>query len=234
MMGIDQKIVGRFQELENRAGQLLQTKTIKGGEKGYIGPYRATNPTYEALDSDMAIQWGANCLHLLKQIFDQNHDHYIEFKRLFADFSNPSNFEIIKQGFAILRAAKDDYEHGYLFDTRVLIEAEVFSDFLEQAGHLLKNGYYGPAALIAGCVLEDGLRKLCQRNNVSLPTKATIDPMNVELVKAGVYSTLTQKTITTLADIRNKAAHGKWNEFDDKYVEQMISQVRTFMTAHFN
>jgi hypothetical protein len=114
-----------------------------------------------------------------------------------------------------------------------LIEAEVFGDFLEQAEHLLKNGYYGPAAVITGCVLEDGLRKLCQRNNVSLPAKATIDPMNVELAKAGIYNTLSQKRITALADIRNKAAHGKWSEFNDEDVRQMISQVRSFMEDHF-
>ncbi|MDT5270012.1 MAG: hypothetical protein QOH49_2198 [Acidobacteriota bacterium] len=232
-MGVDKKIIGRFQELENRADQLLQTKTSKGGETGYILNSRVTNPTYYSLNPELAIQWGANCLHLLKQVFSQENDYYIEFKRLFSDFSESANFEAIKQALGILKAGRDDVEHGYLFDTHVLIEAEVFDDFLEQAEHLLKNGYHGPAAVVVGSVLEDGLRKLCQRNNVSLPAKPTIDPMNIELVKASVYNTLTQKRITPLADIRNKAAHGKWNEFNDKDVEQMISQVRSFMEDYF-
>jgi hypothetical protein len=233
-MRIDQKIVGRFQDLENRANQLLQARTVKGGEKGYLFHTPVTNPTYYSVDCELSIQWGASCLHLLKQIFTQESDHYIEFKRLFSEFSEWKNFEVVRQAFGILKAAKDDYEQGYLFDTRVLIEAEVFSDFLEQADQLLKNGYYGPAAIVAGCVLEDGLRKLCDRKNVILPSKATIDPMNIALVKAGIYNTLTQKKITALADIRNKAAHGKWGEFSNKDVEQMIVQVQDFMAVHFS
>lgn len=61
-----------------------------------------------------------------------------------------------------------------------------------------------------------------------------MDPMNVELTKAGVYNTLIQKRITALADLRNKAAHGKWNEFDGTDVRQMIDQVRTFMENLFS
>ena len=45
------------------------------------------------------------------------------------------------QALGTLRAAKDDYEQGYLFNTRILIEAEVFDEFLEQAEHLLDSGY---------------------------------------------------------------------------------------------
>lgn len=103
----------------------------------------------------------------------------------------------------------------------------------DQATHLLENGYYGPAAVIAGSVLDDGLRRLCQQNAIVLPPKSTIDPMNVALVKGGVYNTLLQKKITALADLRNKAAHGKWNEFDQNDVKQMIGEVRIFMENTF-
>jgi hypothetical protein len=37
-----------------------------------------------------------------------------------------------------------------------------------------------------------------------------------------------------LADIRNKAAHGKWDEFTKDDVEDMLRQVRQFMEAHFS
>ena len=58
--------------------------------------------------------------------------------------------------------------------------------------------------------------------------------MNAELAKSGVYNVLTQKKITALADLRNKAARGRWNEFTATDVEQMISQVRPFMEDHFS
>jgi hypothetical protein len=132
-----------------------------------------------------------------------------------------------------MKAGKEDFEHGYLFDTRALIQAEVFDSFLEQAAHLLEFGYYVPAAVIVGCVLEDGLRKLCQQNNIALKARMTINPMNDALAKAGVYGTLLQKRFTALADIRNKAAHGNSTEFGVKDVENMIQQVRLFMENCF-
>ena len=39
--------------------------------------------------------------------------------------------------------------------------------------------------------------------------------------------------LTYLAELRNKAAHGKWNEFTDKDVEGMLEDVRRFMEEHF-
>ena len=55
----------------------------------------------------------------------------------------------------ILRAAREDYANGYLFDIKQLIAAEVFDDLLEQAEHLLDAGYQEAAAVLAGAVLED-------------------------------------------------------------------------------
>jgi hypothetical protein len=232
-MNPEQKIISRFQELADYESWVMKTR-VTGGGASFTNKVAALIPAYDHVGSELVSQWGTSCLHLLKQVFGVESDHYLNFKELFpqlTDFHNGT--ENFKKALGVFKAAKDDYEHGYLFDTRSLIQAEVFDDFLEQAEHLLKNGYFGPAALVAGSVLEDGLRKLCQRKNISLPARVTIDPMNVELAKAGIYNTLSQKRITALADIRNKAAHGKWNEFNDKDVQQMISQVRSFMEDHF-
>lgn len=181
-------------------------------------------------DSELAHQWATSCLNLLGRVFGKESDHYSKFESLFTKLGSGAN--LVKM-LGILKGAKDDFENGFLFETRSLIQAEVFDDFLEQADHLLEKGYFAPAAVIAGGVLEDGLRKLCLRQSISLPAKPTIDPMNVELVKTGIYNTLEQKRITALADLRNKAAHGKWAEFSEKDVEMMISQVRAFMEKHF-
>jgi hypothetical protein len=58
--------------------------------------------------------------------------------------------------------------------------------------------------------------------------------MNSELAKKAVYSKLVQKKITTIADLRNSAAHGKWDEFDRSDVEAMLRDVRDIMTKHFS
>lgn len=83
-------------------------------------------------------------------------------------------------------------------------------------------------------MLEDGLKKICDKKSIALPPKATIDPINIGLAKAGIYTKLVQKKITALADLRNKAAHGEWDQFYHNDVEDMIRDVRRFMEEYFS
>jgi hypothetical protein len=50
---------------------------------------------------------------------------------------------------------------------------------------LQRTGYYVAAAVIAGTGLETALRDLCQRNQEGI---GTLDRMNAELAKKGVYN----------------------------------------------
>lgn len=138
----------------------------------------------------------------------------------------------VERGIGILAAAKEDIEKGYIQNIRNLVMAEVFSDLLDQAQELLDAGYHGPAAVLAGAVLEDNLRKLCVENGIELPEKPKMDKMNADLAKAEVYNKIKQKQVTTYAGIRNSAAHGKWNEFNAEEVKQMIEWVTRFSEEH--
>jgi hypothetical protein len=123
-------------------------------------------------------------------------------------------------------AAKDDYEGGYLTRLRDLLQAEVFESELEQAQELLRVKYKGAAAVIAGTVLETTLRQLCKDHQLE-PGK--LDKMNADLAKAGVYNSLNQKRILSLAAIRNSAAHGKNDDFTHDDVSAMIRDVESFV-----
>ncbi len=68
----------------------------------------------------------------------------------------------------ILHALRDDYCAGYLQSVTELIHADLFSDFLEMADHLIEQKYKDPAAVITGSVLEEHLRKLCDKNGMIL------------------------------------------------------------------
>lgn len=219
-MKIEQKFIDRFTELIERGEEIRKS-------------YRGYQDESYSFDFTSAVQWKVNCLSFLTKVFGDENIYFRQFEGHFR-INDQSSIASFGEVVSVVKAAKEDYENGYLFDTRTLIEAEVFNDFLEQAQELFKKGYYQPAAVIAGGVLEDGLRKLCNRNSIALPAKATIDPMNVELAKAGIYTKLIQKKITALADLRNKAAHGEWTEFTEKDVEDMIRNVRRFMEDYFS
>ena len=137
----------------------------------------------------------------------------------------------------VLRAIRDDYAAGYLHSVMELIHADLFSDFLEMADHLMEQGYKDPAAVIAGSVLEEHLRKLCDKNgsiDVKKPDGASkkADSLNSELAGATVYSKLDQKNVTSWLDLRNKAAHGRYTEYTKDQVALLIQSIRDFITRN--
>jgi len=135
----------------------------------------------------------------------------------------------------VLRALREDYEAGYMRTVEELIHADVFADFLEMADELHGKGYKDPAAVIAGSVLEEHLRKLAAANAVPVeradgkPRNA--DSINSDLAKV-VYGKLDQKSVTAWLDLRNKAAHGHHDQYDTHQVDGLIRDVRAFLTRH--
>jgi hypothetical protein len=139
----------------------------------------------------------------------------------------------------IVQALREDYEAGYIRAIEELIHADLFDDFLEMAEYFLGDGYKDPAAVIAGGVLEEHLRNLCQKNSISLVVKTNsgdrpkkADSMNAELAGANVYSKLDQKSITSWLDLRNNAAHGKYSEYTKEQVSLMLQGTRDFIVRH--
>ena len=108
---------------------------------------------------------------------------------------------------------------------------------MEMANYLISENYKDPAAVIAGSVLEEHLRQLCHKNKIEvehdnkgkkIPKKA--DGLNSDLARARVYTNLDQKQVTAWLDLRNKAAHGKYNEYSKDQVDLMIQGIINFLT----
>jgi hypothetical protein len=68
----------------------------------------------------------------------------------------------------IITAAMTDFREGFMADTKLLVSAEVFADFLIQAEVLLENDYKDAAAVLIRAVLEDGLRRVCVSMGISI------------------------------------------------------------------
>ena len=178
-------------------------------------------------------QMRSGTLSFLKNLFEEGHPFYKEFNRK-VESSTPSHTVI---AIGILMAVKQEIDGGWIFTMKGLVSAEIFSDFLEMADHLLHEGYKDPSAVMIGSVLEEHLRQLCIRNGIpteadkggkSIPKKA--DLLNTELASLNIYNKLDQKTITAWLDLRNKAAHGKYEEYSKEQVVLMYSGVSNFIS----
>ena len=137
----------------------------------------------------------------------------------------------------IVDSLREDVAAGYLRSHAELIHGELFADFLEMGEHLLNEGYKDPAAVIAGSSLEAHLRQLCAKTGIATETTTPAgvtphkaDRLNADLVKAGTYTKLDQKNVTAWLDLRNKAAHGHYGEYEGAQVSLLIAGVRDFMT----
>jgi hypothetical protein len=162
-------------------------------------------------------------------VFGVDDIHYKSFHEAHESFLQTNKPAFFRRCMFILSAAREDYEGGYLFDVRGLIQAEVFDDVLEQATELVRVGYKDAACVVAGVALETTLKELCSRHNIP-PCK--LDRMNADLYKAGVYNLVLQKQITAWAERRNRAAHGEWNEYNQADVQDMISGVTRLIAEY--
>lgn len=187
--------------------------------------------TYEAVDGGQNKGFRAAVLSFIEMVYGKTHSYYKEFDKE-TDGWHPSNVEA---GIGIMTSIRDEIKGGWLISVKGLITAEVFSDFFEMAEHLLSNNYKDAAAVITGSTLEEHLRQLCGRYSVEthvmkddIAVAKTADALNSDLVKADVYNKLDQKSVTAWLDLRNKAAHGKYDEYNKEQVETMLKGVIEF------
>lgn len=218
----------KLEDLKRRIDEL-----IKFSDAVLSTTYKDGYSTY--VSSEKFIEFRTMVLSFLKSAFTVEHPFYTEFIANVKD-TYPNDTEL---GRGILKAAKQEIEGGWLFTTKGLVSAEIFSNFLEMAEHLLNEGYKDAAAVMIGSTLEEHLRQLCIKVSIPIETikdgKSTpkkADTLNSELASASVYDKFDQKSVTTFLDLRNKAAHGKYSGYIKKDVELMLMGTINFMAKN--
>jgi hypothetical protein len=138
----------------------------------------------------------------------------------------------------LLTSIKFSYETGILGNLTDIIAANISDDYLVQAEYLLIQNFVLPAAVLIGAVLEDTLRRLCQRNNPPIPLLDTnnkpkmLDALITELKKANLFSEPMAAQLRGYTAIRNAAAHGEDTKFGQQDVEQMLTGVKIFLANY--
>jgi hypothetical protein len=182
------------------------------------------------LDYTLFNEWKNSSENLIVRVGGESSPYY---KNFVANVTNarpqPQHAEI---GIGILKALKDDIENGFLTNIKELVVAEVFTDFLDIATHLLEAGYKDPAASLVGAVLEDGLRKICEKHGVQVRNSDDIGSLNTKLADKEVYNRLDQKQIQAWKAIRDSADHGKFSEYKAEHVKALLEGVQRFLTEN--
>lgn len=221
----------KLNDLAARVKQLisLADKTLST-QKETFGNFPITY-----VDEELFISFRTAVLSFIGNLYGEKHSYFVTFVNEVVS-ARPS---YVRKGRGILSSIKTELDEGWLNTVKGLISAEIFSNFIEMAEHLLEEKYKDPAAVMIGSVLEEHLRQLCLKNNIptttdkdnkTIPKKA--DTMNSELANKGIYNKLDQKSVTAWLDLRNKAAHGKYTEYNQSQVQLMLQSVTDFIARN--
>lgn len=213
-------------DLSKRVAQLIEQS------ERLLATRKSSQYGGDRVDSGAMAGLRSSVLSFIAMTYGNDHSYYSEY-----DSATKSVFESsARRSHAILLSIQNEIDGGWIFTVKRLITAEIFSDFLEMAQHLLEQGYKDPAAVMIGSVLEENLRQLCaankidtelERDGIFIPKKA--DRLNSDLAKAEIYTKLDQKSVTAWLDLRNNAAHGKYSEYTKEQVSFMLDAVTEFL-----
>jgi len=116
------------------------------------------------------------------------------------------------------------------------IQIDTVSDYLEQAETLLNDSkiHPGAPAVIIGASLEEFLRNCLEDEEVDLSSiKNNLDAYSKELRSKELITKQDMKDLTSWGGIRNDAAHGRWEEVNDKSkVKIMLEGINLFMRKY--
>lgn len=219
MMLSEDEILGRFDE--------LITELLKVPESS--GLY-----AYEYGHARVIIAAITSALNLIQMALGEQSVHATQLsKTIEADRGRRNTPAAVYR--ALIESARNDFAGGYYKNLRGIVAAQVFDDLLEMAEHLHENGYHLAAGSIAGAVLEDSLRKLCDAQGVERSDSRGINALNERLREADTYPQAQWRQIQAWGDLRNQVDHHKFedpDEVDADAVERMIEGVRDLMVKY--
>lgn len=181
-------------------------------------------------------QWSTNCVTLLQQVLKPSSAN-VSVLELFRQQNTKK--VAVSRCLGILKGLRSDFADGFL-NLYSRIESEITCDYLTQTEVLLEGGGgdkydHIPAAVLLGAILENHLRSLCSRTDPPISVskesgeRKTLNPLIDDLKATGVYNELKAKQLRAWADIRNKAAHGNFEEFSRSDVSSMLQGVTSFL-----
>jgi hypothetical protein len=130
--------------------------------------------------------------------------------------------EQISSMIGVLQSLLRDIDAGLTANLTDRVRAEVFDDFLDHAEAYFREGRK-ECGVIAGVVFEDTLRRIAEKHDEHDPK---VDALISNLVKKQVFTAVKGKRARAAADVRTKATHVQWNEFDLSDVKDCISFTR--------
>lgn len=223
MPKLDKLIQRRFQELAQKAQSVKET---------YYSPVPDDrgNVSFYHMDSALFEEWATSALGLLERVFTKDSVYYQNFQQHYSNVSRIDSFSCyFEDCLGVFRAAKEDYDGGYLFNVIALAKADTMTDLLAEAEMLKNANQVDFACIAAGIALELAVREICKRENCII---GRFNAMNEALWKKGVYNQAMWEQLKSWYTRRSEPAHGKLGKSTPKDADDMINGVKRFIADY--
>jgi hypothetical protein len=220
---LDKLIQRRFQELVQKAQSVQET---------YHSPVpdNRGNISFYHMDSALFEEWATSAMGLLERIFTKDSVYYQNFQHHHGKTNGGHYFSsYFEDCLGVFRAAKEDYDGGYLFNVITLAKADTMTDLLAEAEILKNANQVDFACIAAGIALELAVREVCKCENCTI---GKFSSMNEALWKKGVYNQAMWEQLKSWYTRRSEPAHGKLGQSTPKDADDMIKGVRRFIAGY--
>jgi hypothetical protein len=216
-MTINELMSRRFSELET------QMNKIPSQQQRETMDYSVTSGQWQ--------EWATSAMHLLENSFGPESAYIRNFQNGYEiSIRDYGGVEILK---GIFRAAKNDFEGGYLFGFEQSLSGEIFGDFVALAKASLRDGNKDVAAVLACAALEDALKRFARLKGLAVDDKV-MQEVVAALKSKGVVSGAQKALLDTMPKIRDYAMHANWDKLTSADVGSVIGFVEQFLLSNFS
>jgi hypothetical protein len=199
--------------------------------KEHIQELVAEAPEVSKQDFHAYLAWATSAERAVHVVCPSKTDPYrAQIERIVGDRAAPLSFKI-PQMVALLTRLLQEIDRGLLTTIENHAIAVTFDDFLDHGAEYLRDGRKNEAAVIAGIVFEDTIRRICRV--LEIPEKGiAMETLISKLAKQEVLTALKAKRARAAAGLRTSAAHARWEEIDLGDVAPVIELTKELIEAH--
>lgn len=216
-------------EMAERFKQLIDEGSVF--REDFLNGYRYRWYRFSALNADYA-RWKTDVLALMRDAFGGQSRYYTELSSVESDLAPKAPGSVFSFFLSTLKKAQYDFQDASSA-VRASYASDLMGDFLLRAEGMAAKGHYISAVTLAGAVLEDILRRLCEVHEVFCPENASLEAINDNLLKAGVYDAAWHKETAGRIGLRKTAELCYTDKINDGNVREMISWLREFIQRYF-
>lgn len=212
------KIIERLDKLIEQGNQISQMKFTESVKKGY-----------NMLDGYyLYLQWKMSCLNIIDRICDANsvYRNSIPDKDTWTDFNIRGK---VVETLSIMKSLREETEYGLITNIENLISKDILISINDEASALLDAGYKDASAIYCRVMLESGIKKMCDNNDINYNQNIKLNTLINTLKSNKVLNTIEWRQVLAWVDIGNAAAHGEFDKYDNEEVVLMLKGISKFM-----